>query len=110
MSRYNKILKILDCLPFCLKCNNKFDCTNCDDSHYLKDGTCLTDCPAGYEKVDRKCIKCPESCTNCKASTTDNTKLDICTNCDTGNYLFKSKCVKDCPITTYKTNTTCECI
>ena len=93
-----------------MKCSNQFECTYCDETHYLKDGQCLPNCPAGYEKVDRNCVKCPPSCTNCKSSTTDTSKLDICINCDPEYYLYKSKCVKDCPVTTFNTNTTCESI
>lgn len=99
------------CSKYCLKCYNQFDCRICDDTHYLINGLCLIDCPAGYEKVNQNCVKCPLSCTNCISSNMDSSILDICTVCDPGHYLYKSKCVKgSCPITTYKTNSTCESI
>ena len=62
-------------------------CTNCV-------GPSLTDCIAG----------CPVGCASCPPSSTS------CTSCLVGYYLINSKCVSQCPSSTYQESITRKCV
>lgn len=60
------------CSSSCLTCSNATYCTSCysDDTqiNYLFDGTCTTDCPAGYfaHRDSMTCRMCDPKCSTCQ--------------------------------------------
>ena len=39
---------VVDCPVNCLSCSSPSECTQCDDTTYLKMGTCVSDCGLGF--------------------------------------------------------------
>lgn len=68
-----------------------FDCTDCDDSHYLYQGKCIDKCPDGYySSTDNICMKCINNCETCESSS-------ICISCQNNYFFYNKTCTNLCP-------------
>ena len=84
------------CKGSCLKCNveNTNVCLECDETTFLHNEECVTNCPNGYRQnvVDRTCKKCSvQYCSKCVNN------IQECSKCQTGLFLLDNTCVPECP-------------
>ncbi len=89
--------KCNQCDASCSKCTlNSTNCVvnSCNTGYiyYGINSTCLTSCPGTYYKNSNVCTACDISCKNCTAGTSSS-----CTSCNSGTYLYGSKCFTSCP-------------
>lgn len=70
---------------------------------YNKNCIAATACPGGTIPLSNKCEPCDPSCATCSSSTTN------CNSCNSPNYLNGNVCGTECPLTTFKNDTSRKC-
>jgi len=66
-------------------------CVECNTPFVINDNSCRPNCPDGtFAGPDRICVPCADGCSNC-------TNDSNCSKCLSGFFLYKNKCVKECP-------------
>ncbi|KAL1137835.1 hypothetical protein AAG570_009531 [Ranatra chinensis] len=71
---YTKTKNCISCIDNCATCTDSPDrCSTCEPHLVLHNGTCATECPAGYFSNNlRRCINCHEACGVCNGPGIDN--------------------------------------
>lgn len=75
-------------------CTNRFSGYTCKKRAVTKGDKCVKTCNEGYygHTMQRKCLKCHESCRTCA----DGTSPNRCTGCPDTKYLSNGACVAEC--------------
>jgi hypothetical protein len=91
------------CPKFCVECNNTKTCNKCDATHVLLNNNCLEKCPKNTVNVLGVCQRCSSfKCEECRPQ-----NLQYCRRCIKPLLNHYGKCVKYCPVGTFKEGNRC---
>ncbi|KAL0965792.1 hypothetical protein UPYG_G00285770 [Umbra pygmaea] len=80
-----------NCTTGCTSCEkNATHCLSCVKPLLLHKHQCVVACPLGQLLRDGECQRCPTACQECSPDSQ-------CTRCDEYYFLYKGRCVVDCP-------------
>ena len=94
------------CSSNCNKCTDKVNCIECSENSYKFDRNCVKTCPPFTYPKGRNCEYCLDSerCKQCDIENPEN-----CLSCSSG-ILYNNKCINDCPIGTFYSNSLKTCL
>ncbi|KAG7476278.1 hypothetical protein MATL_G00081180 [Megalops atlanticus] len=96
------------CHALCLHCSgpSKLHCLGCHHKHFLLNGTCIDDCPAGFfrDTEQRRCEPCHPSCLTCVGRLSHQ-----CLTCKPDLFREDKACVDTCRPSYYGNVTTGAC-
>jgi hypothetical protein len=97
------------CSSTCSECRDtSSNCINCHPPYILLNSTCISDCPASYTKVDKKCESCQvKDCEKCEVNNPSN-----CISCKSPLLLINNTCtsITTCPSGSFIDPVTRNCV
>lgn len=89
--KQQKECKLCENASECRRCSelNPAFCEDCYESYFNNNGVCQHNCPKGYFKSKKQCLKCPSGCIECSSENT-------CSKCTIGFFYKNGLCSSDC--------------